>query len=160
MIDISLMHAEQCVGGFKEDWLEYKGWDKEFYALDLADQRQALYAIRKWLSPGKDARYPESGWYRVKEACRYCLTKDIPFGDVWLPGISDLYTGNGGGGTSDVAKGEQLSRAFHLLLWAEMFPDDPYRPADLGQYRQRVDENFVRFPHMPELWGEPEYRPW
>lgn len=161
MIDISLDHATWPMRGFQEDWLEYKGWDKEFYALDLTKNEQAIYAIQKWLTNEKDENWPEVGTFQIKEACRYCLTAGLPFGNVWLPGISGIGTGFGQpNGVGDMARWLKLSTQFHLLLWSELFPDDPYQPADLSQYRQRVDQNFVNFPHMPETWGLPEYKPW
>jgi hypothetical protein len=155
MIDINLNHAAQCVNGFEEDWLQYKGWHTEFYALDLTDREQALYAIRKWLIANTNAVYPEAGRYQWKEACRYCLTKELGWANVWLPGID----GDASFKPHDMEHWKREMQKFYLLLWSELFPDDPFRPADLSQYRQRVDVNFANFPHMPELWGEPEYRP-
>ena len=29
---------------------------------------------------------------------------------------------------------------------------------DLYQYRERIDDEFVQFPHMPELWKKPIYK--
>ena len=156
MIDISLQHAERCLWGFHEDWLEYKGWDKEFYALDLTDEKQALYAIRTWLTATPTPNYPAIGHYQEKEACRYCLTKERGWGSVWLPGID----GDANYKQYSMEHWKREMQKFYLLLWSELFPDDPYKPADLSQYRQRVDQGFVNFPHMPELWGEPVYKPW
>lgn len=158
MIDINPSHAAQTVGGFDEEWLEHKQEDKEFYSLDLTDRGQALYAIRKWLTSGGNPHQVDLTTYefQTKEACRYCLTKGKPFGNVWLPGID----GDSSFKQYSMEHWKKEMLKFHLLLWTELFPDDPYRPADLSQYRQRVDWNFVHFPHMPDMWGEPEYKPW
>ena len=156
MIDICLNHAAWPMRGFQEDWLEYKGWDKEFYALDLTQKEQAIYAIQKWLTNEKDESWPEVGTFQIKEACRYCLTKERAWANVWLPGID----GDASSKPHSMEHWKREMQRFNLLLWSELFPDDPYKPADLGQYRQRVDQNFVNFPHMPETWGTPEYKPW
>lgn len=158
MIDINLAHAARMTAGLHEDWLEYKGWDKEVYSLDFSNRDQALYAINKWLlSEGhQNNKVHELYEYQIKEACRYCLTKVLAWGSVYLPGIdTDI---NSKEFSIELWKLEM--QKFYLLLWGELFPDDPYKPADLSQYRQRVDFNFVHFPHMPETWGEPEYKPW
>src|SRR4051812_21940373 len=136
MIDINLNHAAQCVAGFEEDWLQYKGWYTEFCALDLTDKEQALYAIRRWLTANTNADYVEVGRYQLKEACRYCLTKELGWGSVWLPGID----GDANFKPHDMEHWKREMQKFYLLLWSELFPDDPFRPADLSQYRQRVDE--------------------
>ena len=156
MIDICLNHAAWPMRGFQEDWLEYKGWDKEFYALDLTQKEQAIYAIQKWLTNEKDESWPEVGTFQIKEACRYCLTKERAWANIWLPGID----GDASSKPHSMEHWKREMQRFNLLLWSELFPDDPYKPADLGQYRQRVDQNFVNFPHMPETWGAPEYKPW
>jgi len=124
--------------------------------LDLTDKNQALYAIRKWLTADTNADYPAVGCYQLKEACRYCLTKEIAWASVWLPGID----GDASFKPHDMGHWKREMQKFYLLLWSELFPADPFKPADVSQYRQRVDENFANFPHMPELWGEPEYKPW
>jgi hypothetical protein len=156
MIDISLQHADLLMSPFREDTAEHFGYAQELDRLDLRLEAQALYAIRKWL-------IPKLGWtstctYQVKEACRYCLTKKMDFGNVWLPGIADVARVPSSGSSS--ALYDKESTQFHLLFWNELFPGDPFAPADLSQYRQRVDFNFANFPHMPEIWETPEYKDW
>jgi hypothetical protein len=142
--------------GFQEDWLEYKGWDKEFYALDLSQTEQALYAIRKWLTEERDLNWSSVGTFQIREACRYCTTKGLGWANLWLPGID----GDAEFKQHSVDNWQREMQKFYLLLWTELFPESPYTPADLGQYRQRIDQNFVQFPHMPEKWEQPEYKPW
>ena len=156
MIDISTHHAEWPMRGFQEDWLEYKCYDKEFYALDLKDKYQALYAIRKWLTNERDPHWSPAGVFQIREACRYCLTSGLGWANVWLPGID----GDADFKQHSAEHWRQEMHKFYLLLWAELFPETPFEPADLSQYRQRVDRNFVQFPHMPETWGDAEYKPW
>lgn len=138
--------------------MEYFGDEQEIMALDFKVEVQALYAIRKWIIPSPPPpnwKETPTGRYQRKEACRYLLTKNIAFSGVWLPGIE---------GTDHSPEAMEIynreSQAFHLLLWSELFPGEPYVPADLSQYRQRVDHEFAWFPDFPEKWGVPEYRPW
>ena len=152
MIDISLNHAEQIMFPFAEDSAEHYQYDQELFALDFRVTEQALYAIRKWLLP---LGFGPIGAYQVKEVCRYLLTKNKAFGGVWLPGIE---------GTDHSPEAMKTynreCQAFHLLLWGELFPEEPYVAADLSQYRQRVDRGFECFPDHPQKWGTPAYRPW
>jgi hypothetical protein len=158
MIDINLTHAEKVVSAFKEEIAEHYQYADELYKLDFTNNEQALYAIRKWLMKPINPLYVETptGLFQKKEACRYCLTKQLGWANVWLPGIDG--DANFKGYSMEHWKREM--QKFYLLVWSELFPDDPYKPADLSQYRQRIDENFVQFPHMPESWGAPEYKPW
>lgn len=158
MIDINLKHADMVMTAFKEDVAEHYHYASELVSLDLTHKEQALYAIRKWLLVDLNPHFKdtETGKTLRKEACRYCLTKKLGWANVWLPGID----GDASFKPHDMEHWKREMQKFYLLLWSELFPDDPFRPADLSQYRQRVDENFANFPHMPELWGEPEYKPW
>ncbi len=53
--------------------------------------------------------------------------------------------------------GTRIFFNFLLILWDEWF-HEPFIPANLSQYRERIDREFVEFPHMPELWGKPKYK--
>lgn len=143
---------------FEEEFAEHYQYDSELYALDFTVEDQALYAIRKWLLRSLNPHFKETetGRRQKKEACRYCLTKERAWANVWLPGID----GDASSKPHSMEHWKREMQRFYLLLWSELFPDDPYKPADVGQYRQRVDQNFVNFPHMPETWGAPEYKPW
>lgn len=157
MIDISLAHAN-LMHAFHSDAVEHYGYADEYYSLDLTDENQALYAIRKWVVTDHMRDYYLKAEYQIKEAMRYCITTGLCGGNYWLPGIDYLI-----GDDDDEERMERWilnMRAFFLLLWKELFPNDPFHEADLTQYRQRVDWNFVHFPHVPEKWGEPEYKPW
>jgi hypothetical protein len=172
MIDINLNHAELLMFPLQEDTAEHYDYLDELNALDFKIEEDALYAIRKWLIPNPE--WSAVGMYQLKEVCRYCLIKGYPFGSVWLPGISGIGTGFGQpNDVGDMEKWEILSTKFHLLLWYELFKE-PFVPADLSQYRQRVDDRnfgggddiprvlggFKYHPDSPELWGEPMYEDW
>lgn len=156
MIDINLHHAQLVMWPINEEVAEHYSYLEELNSLDFKDQGQALYAIREWLLPNRG--WSEMGAFLRKEACRYCLTKGIDFGNVWLPGIADSVA------SLDNLQSMQIyareSTRFHLLLWNELFPNDPYVPADLRQYRQRVDHKFVACPDAPQDWGAPLYEEW
>lgn len=157
MIDISMAHADLTYA-FHSDTVEHYGYADEYYSLDLTDENQALYAIRKWVVTDHMRDYYLKAEYQIKEAMRYCITEGRYMGDYWLSGIDGLRVDD-----NDEERMERWilnMRAFFLLLWKELFPNDPFHEADITQYRQRVDRNFVHFPHMPETWGEPEYKPW
>lgn len=157
MIDISMAHADLTYA-FHSDTVEHYGYADEYYSLDLTDENQALYAIRKWVVTDHMRDYYLKAEYQIKEAMRYCITEGRYMGDYWLSGIDGLRVDD-----NDEKRMERWilnMRTFFLLLWKELFPNDPFHEADITQYRQRVDRNFVDFPHMPEKWGEPEYKPW
>jgi hypothetical protein len=158
MIDINLHHAAMVMSPFEEEFAEHYGYEAELNALNLTEENDALFAIRKWLLHDRNPHFKETqvGRYQRKEACRYCLTRQLGWANVWLPGID----GDENFKQHSMEHWKREMQKFYLLLWSELFPDDPYQPADLSQYRQRVDDNFVNFPHMPELWGEPIYKPW
>jgi hypothetical protein len=158
MIDISLRHADMVMTPFMEEVAEHYQYEADLNSLDLTRKDQAIYAIKKWLVEELDPHFTVNifGRFQVKEACRYCLTKELGWANVWLPGID----GDENFKQHSMEHWKREMQKFYLLLWSELFPEDPYQPADLSQYRQRVDDNFVKFPHMPELWGEPIYKPW
>jgi hypothetical protein len=158
MIDINLHHAAMVMTPFDEEVAEHYQYEAELIALDLTDRDQALYAIRKWLLNSVNTNFKDTltGRFQRREACRYCLTKELGWANVWLPGID----GDVNFKQHSMEHWVREMQKFYLLLWNELFPDDPFQPADLTQYRQRVDTNFVNFPHMPELWGDPVYKPW
>jgi hypothetical protein len=153
MIDINLDHADSVAGAFNDEVAEHYRYDKELNALDFKDETQALYAIRKWVLP--DIGWTDIGRYLRKEACRFELSRGLPLGDGWLPGIS----GDAQFNRYDRELYRRESPKVYLLLWHEVFKE-PFVKADLKQYRQRVDLGFRNSPDVPELWGEPEYKPW
>lgn len=153
MIDINLYHADSVVTAFNDEVVEHYRYNKELDALDFKDEEQALYAIRRWILP--DIRWTDIGRHLRKEACRFQLTRGIPLGDGWLPGIA----GDAQYNRYSMEIYNRESPKFHFLLWHEVF-QEPFVKADLKQYRQRVDFDFEKFPDFPDKWLEPEYKPW
>jgi hypothetical protein len=160
MIDINLHHADLVLWPIDQEVAEHHRYLEELNGLDFTKKEHALYAIRKWLIPDSVTSWSTTGLYQRKEAIRYCFSKGLIYGKVWLPVISDIATGHGQtGGVGDMEKGWRLFTEFHFFLWSELFKE-PFVPADLGQYRQRVDHYFMACPDAPELWGTPEYKDW
>lgn len=157
MIDINLNHALMVVWPFNEDLLEYKGCDQEFYALDFKVEEHARYAIKKWLLP---CGWSLQGNYQRKEACRFCLTKRLPFGNIWLPGIDDKISNGINFSDDEMRDYDRNLQRFQLWVWEEVFPDELFSPAVIDEYRQRVDGNFCTMPDAPDMWDTAEYLPW
>lgn len=136
-----------------QDTLEYYGEYDDFYSLDFTQDKDVRYAINRWLSMGwKNTLYQNL----MKESLRYMImTNDFGSGYVWLPNIdNDPETPNIA--REDYSEWERLYKKFLLILWDEWFYE-PFIEADLSNYKVRIDDEFVRFPHMPELWKEPIY---
>ncbi|WP_373359053.1 hypothetical protein ACEN3H_08690 [Acinetobacter lactucae] len=165
MIDVSPEHIERIIeGAWHPDTVEFYNFENEFYCLDFSKEEDARYAINKWLSIDK--------WHSIesmlqhKEDLRYCITKKkYPLGNVDLnnldgdathvqkPNISNEYWDSWDGWDS----WDKNFFNFLLILWDEWF-HEPFIPANLSQYRERIDREFVEFPHMPELWRKPKYK--
>lgn len=160
MIDISIAHADRIMISFHPDFAEHYGYEEELNSLDLRNEAHALYAINKWIKPNFKQIKSSDYIFQVKEAMRFCITSNKPFYSHWIPGIDNILLKGSQMTLSDWEEHDRNRQNFQLLIWKELFPDDPFHEADLTQYRQRVDRNFVDFPHMPEKWGEPEYKPW
>ncbi|SEL22500.1 hypothetical protein SAMN05216359_106221 [Roseateles sp. YR242] len=156
-IDISTNHTTGIMNDIDVDSAEHYGYADEFFALDLRDEAQALYAIRTWLLPGTEYWTP-TGRYQRREACRFALMLGHGFGcgRCWLPGIDTMPDV----GPVSEALGTRAFRRFHFLVWQELFPEEPFRPRPLSVYRQRVDHGFDAHPDWPADWGTPQYKPW
>lgn len=145
MIDVSLQHISKAIdGAFDSTKLEYYDDFDEFSSLNLIETQDAIYAIRKWL---KGQWRSEQQRKQYQESLRYCLTtKKIPPYTAWLAGIDDV----------DINLWEKYLFDFLHILWQEWF-DEPFTPADLTNYKERIDFEFVNHPWMPEVWKEPIY---
>ncbi|WP_313569435.1 hypothetical protein [Comamonas terrigena] len=163
MIDISLKHAASIVRPLDEEVSLNYGYYDELSSLNLSIKDEAEYAIKKWLVPSylnpENYRETEHGLFLRKEACRFKITLNHPFGAAWLPGIDiagDVYV-------KDVCarrKYQSDLMKFQLLLWEHRFPNESFKTADLENYRNRIDSGFKDFPDYSEKWGEPEYAAW
>lgn len=151
MIDVNpYIIARVFESAWLSDTLEHYGEDEEYYALDLSKEKDARFAICKWLARGW--RNQEKSIY--KESLRYLITlkgKDLNGkyldGNFHLSGIDDK---------PNIAEFDGALNQFLLWLWDEWFHES-FVPANLSQYRVRKDFEFVSFPHMPELWKTPKY---
>ena len=154
MFDVNPEIIERALeGAWHSETLEHYQEEDEYYSLDLSSEKDARYAINRWLLVGW--RNNEKPIY--KESLRYAITKDGYLNaDVWLPGI-DYVPVEGVHNETHSQEFDRLYKNFLLILWDEWF-NEPFVEADLSNYRVRIDDEFVRFPHMPELWKEPIYK--
>lgn len=163
MIDVSSKHIESLIeGSWHPDTLEYYEQEEEFYRLDFSNEKDVSYAIKKWLS---------MKWFSIqskiqyKEDLRYCITaKKWVLGNVFMnnlngntsiltnPNIKSEYWNDWDNWDNE----EKNYFNFLLILWNEWF-NEPFVSAELSNYRERTDREFVEFPHMPELWKEARY---
>jgi hypothetical protein len=150
MIDINLRHVDIAFGNFHPDTAEHFGYYEEMKLLDLSNETQARQAIKKWVLVKPMTDWDESEKFQLKEALRYCISAGVAQGSYWRPGIDDI---------KNFRSAIAFLTLFDYWVWSELF-SEPFVPADLSQYRQRVDSNFVQFPHKPELWGRAEYKDW
>lgn len=133
--------------------LEHYQEEDDYYSLDLSNEKDARYAINRWLSGSWRNKTEESVY---KESLRYAITKKIGLeGGPWLPNI-DNAPEKPNVPRENLDEWWELYHQFLLILWDEWF-HEPFVEADLSNYRVRVDNEFVWFPHMPELWKEPIY---
>ncbi|MEB5477664.1 hypothetical protein [Acinetobacter pollinis] len=162
MIDVSPQHIENLIEScWHPDVLEYYKDENEFYSLDFSNINHIEYAINKWLGVSKWRSLEEEKQY--KEDLRYCITKkkwvlgnaflnkiDNTLPNLRKPVIDNKYW-------NDWDNDEKNFFLLLLMLWEKWF-NEPFSPADLSQYRERIDEEFVNFPHMPEFWNEAKYK--
>ncbi|WP_147285091.1 hypothetical protein [Moraxella ovis] len=115
------------------------------------------FAIKKWLKNGDGRSWRNNEKPIYKEGLRYAITKDGYLNaDVWLPGI-DYVPIEGVHNETHSQEFDRLYKNFLLILWGKWF-NEPFVEADLSNYRVRIDDEFVRFPHMPKLWKESIYK--
>lgn len=137
-----------------QDTLEYYDEYDDFYSLDFTQEKDIRYAIKRWLSMEWENTLYQN---LMKENLRYMImTNDFGSGYIWLPNIDDdPKTPNIA--REDYSEWERLYKNFLLILWDEWF-QEPFVETDLSNYRVRIDDEFIRFPHMPELWKNPIYK--
>ncbi len=161
MIDVSPEHIERLIdGSWNPDTLEYYQQEDDFYSLDFSNKKDVFYAIKKWLSV---EWHSDQCKIQFQEDLRYCITsKKWVIGNAFLnnlegntsflenPNIKSIYWDNWD-------NEEKNYFYFLLMLWNEWF-SEPFVPAELPMYKERIDREFVEFPHMPELWGKAKYK--
>ncbi len=173
---------------FLQDVIEHYCEEEEFESLDFSCESDARYAIRRWIGNEpkflpEESKYSfninlnSNMWSSkqhkklFKESLRYVLTKKLIVSGAQLPGIDFNIKGapkefNAWTESHDknwiwterhCKNAENAHHRFLMLLWDEWF-DEPFTPADLDLYRERVDRNFISFPFNPDCWGDAEYK--
>lgn len=148
--EYSPYHISSLLFDLTDDALEHYLSEKEYedyYNADFKDEEQ----LSKWLHKllyriDKDTN---QGYELYKTSLRKIINskETIPI-DIYLPGIEDI---------EKMDDWRIAYNKFLLNLWSYLFDED-YVAIDGLKYIERVDEDFVNFPHMPERWGTPKYK--
>lgn len=144
------------LGPFDMDDAEHFGYYDELFALDFKKKEDAVYAITKWLKPMIDdeaIKWPIF-YEKEKEGLRRLITLNkMPAGRHSVPGFEFA---------DGMTMEEYPKHTANFLRWLwETLYEEPFVPADLSQYRLRIDKPFRDNPTNPELWGnEPKYLSW
>lgn len=179
MIEVCPYHIGSLLNlVFSQDSIEHYREEEEFESLDFSCEPDARYAIRRWIGNGLNylpeksedsfgIGYHDGLWDSkqnkklFKEDLRYILTKNILVSSAELPGIDfnikDTVDNYDEWSVQQIKNWEDRHHSFLMLLWDEWF-DEPFEPANLELYRERVDSGFVSYPFAPNSWGSPEYK--
>ena len=153
MIELAMRWSASLLGNFDIETAEYYGYDDELWDLDFKKKEDAIYAIKKWVKPEIDdekVRLPYRYFY-AKEGLRYLITKGKSLNSRNdLPGFTGIIA------SSSIETYIFYEKQFYIWLWETLF-EEPFTPADLSQYKIRIDKSFKDNPNNPELWGEPVY---
>ena len=148
--EYSPYHIANKLFNFTEDPLEHYLSEQEYEDYDNADFRDKEQ-LEKWLHRllTKEDRIYNKGYELYKTSLRQIIESNgvIPM-DTYLPGIDH---------NEEVEDYNKAYKEFLLYLWSYLFDED-YVAIDGLTYIERVDEEFVNFPHMPELWKTPRYK--
>ena len=146
VLEYSPYHVSNLLFALTDDSLEHhlKEEYEDYYDADFKDEEQLL----KWLNRllYKIDKETNQGYKLYKTSLRKIIhsNETVPI-DIYLPGIEeadDWYV---------------AYNKFLLNLWSYLFDED-YVAIDGLTYIERIDEEFVNFPHMPELWKTPRYK--
>ncbi len=146
VLEYSPYHVANLLFALTDDSLEHhlKEEYEDYYDADFKDQEQLL----KWLNRllYKIDKETNQGYELYKTSLRKIIysNETVPI-DIYLPGIEE------------VDDWHVAYNKFLLNLWSYLFDED-YVALDGLTYIERIDEEFVNFPHMPELWKTPRYK--
>lgn len=157
MIEYSPHHIALLFGDFHDDALEHYLSPEEYneyYDSDFRNTDTALYWLERLVGSIETYNAEYRGYNLYKESLRQIITSNgvIPI-NACFPGIDDVDTVN-----IDIEKWYiECYYLFLFVLWDYLFNEE-YQPADLSEYRERIDYEFVHFPRKPELWKEEKYK--
>lgn len=120
---------------------------ENYYDADFTDKDQ----LEKWLCKLiiKKERIYNEGYELYKTSLRQIIESNraIPI-NAYLPGIEEI----------EILNDQRIAyKEFLLNLWSYLFDED-YVAINGLTYIERIDEEFVNFPHLPEKWKTPKYR--
>ena len=145
-LEYSPYHVANLLFALTDDSLEHhlKEEYEDYYDADFKDEEQ----LSKWLHRllYKIDKETNQGYELYKTSLRKIIysNESVPI-DIYLPGIEE------------VDNWYVAYNKFLLNLWSYLFDED-YVAIDGLTYIERIDEEFVNFPHMPELWKTPRYK--
>lgn len=146
VLEYSPYHVSNLLFALTDASLEHhlKEEYEDYYGADFKDEEQLL----KWLNRllYKIDKETNQGYKLYKTSLRKIIhsNETVPI-DIYLPGIEE------------VDDWYVAYNKFLLNLWSYLFDED-YVAIDGLTYIERIDEEFVNFPHMPELWKTPRYK--
>lgn len=146
VLEYSPYHVANLLFALTDDSLEnhLKDEYEDYYDADFKDEEQ----LSKWLHKllYKIDKERNQGYELYKTSLRKIIhsNETVPI-DIYLPGIEE------------VDDWHVTYNKFLLNLWSYLFDED-YVAIDGLTYIERIDEEFVNFPHMPELWKTPRYK--
>lgn len=146
VLEYSPYHVSNLLFALTDASLEHhlKEEYEDYYGADFKDEEQLL----KWLNRLLYIIDKETnqGYKLYKTSLRKIIhsNETVPI-DIYLPGIEE------------VDDWYVAYNKFLLNLWSYLFDED-YVAIDGLTYIERIDEEFVNFPHMPELWKTPRYK--
>lgn len=149
VLEYSPYHVANLLFALTDDSLEHhlKEEYEDYYDADFKDEEQLL----KWLNRllYKIDKETNQGYELYKTNLRKIIhsNETVPI-DIYLPGIEDI---------EKMDDWRIAYNEFLLNLWSYLFDED-YVAIDGLTYIERIDEEFVNFPHMPELWKTPRYK--
>jgi hypothetical protein len=131
--------------------------EEEFWALNMANREDALYAIQKWIvKPFKEFPYSNEKQKIAKDSLHFFMTRDgcVPNFDIWLNGIENRhYTERDERGLVVLSSVKydlpleeriRLTKQFFVWVWEALF-EEPFVPildGKMKDYRIRTDGNF------------------
>lgn len=145
-LEYSPYHVSNLLFALTDGSLEHhlKEEYEDYYDADFKDEEQ----LSKWLHRllYKIDKETNQGYELYKTSLRKIIhsNETVPI-DIYLPGIEE------------VDDWYIVYNRFLLNLWSYLFDED-YVAIDGLKYIERIDEEFVNFPHMPELWKTPRYK--
>ena len=148
ILDFSPCHVASLLFNLTDDSLEHYLTDAEYnnyYLADFNDSEQLNFWLKKLV---RKIQSTDKDYELIKRSLRQIISNKsaIPI-DIYLPGIESIEDNN------------QWSKNYEIFLhrlWRYLF-DCNFVWQPTINYRERIDAEFINFPHVPEMWKEARY---